>query len=261
VELSKELQAIKPLPRKSPLPGFEYVRGFGVFALPFDSGHVLALRVFPENDFAPYMTVWHRTPDGIWSIFVDGPCLDTACPRYYGAAARHVQFSKITLRWTEAMALSISVDEPRLEWRVSMAIPPLFKVMNALSPRLPEPLWRAPATLRTFERLGKTLFDLGDITLSGTAPNGHFTILMPQRMFLITSARAKLNGQDLGRPTRSPENPAIGAVNLPARPIFAVGRAYFKIQDPIEYERTVAELRLSKLVIRPLGRCVQDFRE
>jgi len=34
VELSKELQAIKPLTQKSPLPGFEYVRGFGVFGLP-----------------------------------------------------------------------------------------------------------------------------------------------------------------------------------------------------------------------------------
>ena len=34
MELSKELQAIKPLTQKSPLPGFEYVRGFGVFGLP-----------------------------------------------------------------------------------------------------------------------------------------------------------------------------------------------------------------------------------
>jgi hypothetical protein len=232
VELSKELQAIEPLTQESPLPGFEYVRGFGVFGLPFDSGHVLALRVFPENNFAPYMTVWHRTPGGAWSIFVDGSCLDTACPRYYGAAARHVQFSKITLQWTAAMALSISVDEPQLEWHVSMATPPLFKVMNAISPRLPEPLWRAPTTLRAFEWLGKTLFDLGDITLTGTAPNGHYTVLMPQRMFLITRARARLNGHDLGRPIRSAENPAIGAVNLPARPVFAVGRAYFKIQNP-----------------------------
>ncbi len=65
MELSKELQAIKPLTQKSPLASFEYVRGFGVFGLPFDSGHVLALRVFPENSFAPYMTVWHRTPEGV----------------------------------------------------------------------------------------------------------------------------------------------------------------------------------------------------
>jgi hypothetical protein len=242
--LSTELQAIEPLTQKSPLLGFEYVRGFGVFGLPFDSGHVLALRVFPENDFAPYVTVWHRTPDGVWSIFVDGPRLDTACPRYYGAATRHIQFSKITLRWTDGMGLFIMVDTPSLEWHVSMATPPLFKLMNAISPRLPEPLWRAPVMLRAFERLGKTLFDLGDVTLTGIAPNGHFTMLLPQRMFPIISTQAKLNGQDLGNPTRSEENPAIGSVSLPARPIFAVGRAYFEIQDPIEYERTIEELRL-----------------
>jgi hypothetical protein len=81
---------------------------------------------------------------------------------------------------------------------------------------------------------------------SGTAPNGHFTILMPQRMFLITSAQAKLNGYDLGRPTHSPENPAIGSVKLPARPVFVVGHAYFKIQDPLEYERTIKELQVSQ---------------
>ncbi|GAB4445741.1 MAG: hypothetical protein Fur0044_41970 [Anaerolineae bacterium] len=245
MELSKELQALQPIMQTSPLPGFEYVRGFGVFGLPLESGHVLALRVFPENSFAPYMTVWHRTPEGVWSIFVDGPRLDTACPRYYGAAARYVQFAKITLRWTGPMALTILVDSPRLEWHISMASSPLFDLMNTVSPRLPEPLWRTPLMLRAFEWLGKTLFDLGNVTLTGTAPNGHFTILMPQRMLPITSGRASLNGQDLGRPSRSPENPAIGSVNLPARPVFAIGRAYFKIQDPVEYERTIAELRLA----------------
>ena len=59
--------------------------------LPFDSGHYLALRVFPENDFSPYKTVWHRDPEGQWSIFVDGPRFDTACPRYYGPACTRVE--------------------------------------------------------------------------------------------------------------------------------------------------------------------------
>ena len=52
----------------APWPGHEYVKGWGVFGLPFDSGHVLALRVFPENDFGPYRTVWHRDPDGRGSL-------------------------------------------------------------------------------------------------------------------------------------------------------------------------------------------------
>lgn len=79
------------------------------------------------------------------------------------------------------------------------------------------------------------------------SPNGHFTMLMPHRMFSIISARATFNGQELGSPIRRAENPAIGAVNLPARPVFAVGRAHFKIQDPMEYERTIAELQQTQI--------------
>jgi hypothetical protein len=32
---------------------------------------VLALRVFPDNDFAPYRTIWHRDPGGRWAIYAD----------------------------------------------------------------------------------------------------------------------------------------------------------------------------------------------
>jgi hypothetical protein len=34
---------------QAPWPSHEHVKGWGAFGLPFDSGHVLALRVFPEN--------------------------------------------------------------------------------------------------------------------------------------------------------------------------------------------------------------------
>jgi hypothetical protein len=61
---ARELQAIKPGTAPSPLRGFEDVRGFGIFSFPFDSGHGLALRVFPQNDSAPYRTIGYRTPDG-----------------------------------------------------------------------------------------------------------------------------------------------------------------------------------------------------
>jgi hypothetical protein len=86
VNLCAQLSDLPVVPGHAPWPGHEYVRGWGIFGLPFDSGHVLALRVFPENDFGPYRTVWHRDPGGRWSIYVDGPRLDAACPRYYGAA-------------------------------------------------------------------------------------------------------------------------------------------------------------------------------
>jgi len=78
-DLSAKLSHLPAVRGHAPWPGHEYVKGWGVFGLPFDSGHVLALRVFPENDFGPYRTVWHRDPSGRWSIYVDGPRLDAAC--------------------------------------------------------------------------------------------------------------------------------------------------------------------------------------
>ncbi|SRR5712692_310799 len=73
VSLSAQLPDLPVVRGHAPWPGHEYVKGWGVFGLPFDSGHVLALHVFPENDFSPYRTVWHRDPGGRWSIHVDGP--------------------------------------------------------------------------------------------------------------------------------------------------------------------------------------------
>lgn len=243
MDLASTVTAIEPAARPSPLPGFEYVRGYGVYSMPFDSGHVLALRVFPENDFAPYRTIWHRTPDGVWSIYADSPRLDIACPRYYSAATELCTFARISLEWTGPRTLAVEMDSPPLRWDVSMAGPPLFSIANAISSRIPERHWRSPATLRTFERVGGAAFGLGDVTLSGNAPNGHFAIVMPVRMFPVASAQARLDGADLGKPARVPSNPSIGPLRLPARPIFAIGRAYFEMQDPDEYRRTVAELR------------------
>lgn len=55
--------------------GHKWGQGWGVYALPFSSGHVLTLQVFPQNDFSPYVTIWHHDPQGTWSIYVHGPAM------------------------------------------------------------------------------------------------------------------------------------------------------------------------------------------
>jgi len=84
----------------------------GVFGLPFDFGHVLALCVIPENDFASDKSLWHRDPEGNWSIHVDGPRLDTACPRYYGAACKQTGLAHLELTWTGSATLQVTMDDP-----------------------------------------------------------------------------------------------------------------------------------------------------
>ena len=203
MDLASELGNIEPRVTPSLWRGFEHVHGFGVMALSFSSGHVLALRVFPENDFAPYTTIWHRSPDKQWEMYVEGPSPDTACPRYFGTAVSHVRSSRIQLTWTGSSELRVDVDQPRLEWRMSMVSSPLLRVMNSVSPRLPGRLWRSGAFLRLMERVAAYLLGMGDVTLHGEAPNGQQALLMPQRIFFIADSHAELEGESLGYPVRS----------------------------------------------------------
>ncbi|MFI7004917.1 hypothetical protein [Streptomyces sp. NPDC050145] len=213
-----------------PWPGYEYAKGWGVFGLPFDSGHVLALRVFPESSFGPYRTVWHGTPDGRWSIHVDGPRPDTACPRYYGLACEHTGRAEIHLAWTGPASLRVTMDAPALEWTLTARSTPVLTALNAVSAALPLASWRPRALVRCREELARAL-GLGRLQMSGTMPSGHQGTLMPGRMYYVDEARAVLDGTDLGRPARLDHNPRIGDVPLPARGILAIGEAAWRIKE------------------------------
>jgi hypothetical protein len=242
MDLQTELSAMPAGVVTSPWNGFEHVRGWGVFGAPFSSGHVLALRVFPQNDFAPYRTLWHRTPEGEWSIYYDGPRADTACPRYYGVAARVNQRCRLDLTWTEPMSLTVEMDDPRCLWKMEMTTSPLFTLMSAVGARLPERAWRSRFLRRVLEGAAKRFLRLGSIRLSGTMPNGQYGVLTPRRLYPITHSRAVLDGIDLGHTVRSRNTPRIGDIPVSARAVLAIGRAYFEITDPDEYARTKAEL-------------------
>ena len=223
IDLAAMLRDLPEVRGQSPWPRHEHVKGWGVFGLPFDSGHVLALRVFPDNDFAPYRTIWHRDPQGRWAIYVDAPRVDTACPRYYGRACDRTARARIGIEWTGSASLRVTMDTPSLEWSLTATDTPLLRALNAVSTRLPLWTWRPAPLLRARELLARRVLGMGDLKLSGTMPSGHHGILMPQRMYLIEDSTAVLDGNDLGRPTRAADNPRIGEVALPARGVLAVG--------------------------------------
>jgi hypothetical protein len=227
--------AITPGLGEPPWPRHEYVRGWGVFGLPFDSGHVLALRVFPQSSFGPYVTIWHRDPAGHWSIHADAARVEQACPRYYGPACEHVGPARITLEWTGPRELRIAMDEPALTWTVVAARSPVMGLLNPVSARLPLASWRPAALLRARELLARSL-GMGRLQLAGVMPSGHRGLLMPQRMYLVNRSTAVLDGVDLGRPARLGENPEIGGVPLPARGVMAVGQGVWEIEDQEEYD-------------------------
>lgn len=239
LDLATRLSGITARRGRAPWPDHEYVRGWGVFGLPFDSGHVLALRVFPENSFAPYVTIWHRTPDGAWSIYVDAPRADIACPRYYAAACAHTGLARITVTWTGPTSLRVHMDDPEVEWTLTARSTPLLALANAIAPRMPLATWRSTVLLRARERMARAL-GIGDLQLSGTMPSGHDGLLMPQQMYFIDESSATWMGEGLGRPTVLPESPTIGGVPLPARGVLAVGRGAWRIKDAAEFARLQA---------------------
>ena len=217
----------------------EYVNGWGIFALPFESGDVLALRVFPQNDFSPYRALWHRDPSGRWAIYVDGSRLDTACPRYFGSVCEYTGFAGIDVTWAARNSLRIRMTDPSLDWTVTAHSTRVLTFVNAISAKLPLASWRPQTLVRARERMAHRL-GMGHIQLNGVMPSGHTGHLMPEQMFFIDEARATLNGADLGRPVRLPSNPTIGEFRLPSRGVLVKGGAVWDVLDPVEYERTRA---------------------
>jgi hypothetical protein len=234
--------AIEPDMGDAPWPGHEYVRGWGVFGLPFDSGHVLALRVFPQSSFGPYRTLWHRDPEGRWSIYADAQDVEHACPRYYGPACEYVGAARIDLDWTGPRTLHVTMDEPALDWTVTAVRSPVMGLLNPLSAAMPLSSWRPPALVRARERLAQAL-GMGRLQMSGVMPSGHSGLLMPQRMYLVNESSVVLGGVDLGGSTRLRENPTIGSVPLPARGVLAIGQAMWPIRDPDEFDSARSHAR------------------
>ena len=238
MNLARELANLEERVRASAWAGYEHSRGYAVMNLPFSSGHLLGLRVFPENDFAPYESVWHRSPEGDWSIYSDGPSLNTTCPRWWGPALKHAELTHIDVTWTGRNDLRVEMEEPRLVWTMSMTASALLRALNALSAGLPLWTWKPLPLLRIREWMARRFLGMGDLRFSFVTPTQQDAVIMPERIFLIESSQATLEGRDLGHPIRLSTNPAIAGVPLPTRPAFVVGQAHARIKDPEEYRRT-----------------------
>ena len=167
--LSAQLLDLPVIRGHAPWPGHEYAKGWGVFGLPFDSGHVLALRVFPQNDFSPYRALWHRDPGGRWSIHVDAPRLDTACPRYFGAACHITGHARIGLTRAGPATLRVTMDSPALEWTLTATSTRILALLNTMSAAMPLATWRLRSLVRAREQLASTL-GMGQLQLTGTMP-------------------------------------------------------------------------------------------
>lgn len=238
MNLASKADAIEPGAADSPWAGYEFGRGYAVLTLPFSSGDLLGLGVFPRNDFAPYVSVWHRSPDGEWSIYVDGPALETACPRYWGAATESTALAEIDVSWTGPTTLEVSMAEPELAWTLSATAPAFLRGLNAVNAALPRWTWGIGALRRIREQVARSLLGMGAVRFAFETATGHDAVLVAEETFFVDASEARFEGRDLGGPVTLDENPTVGDVALPPRPTIVFGEAFAAILDHDDYRET-----------------------
>ena len=214
---------IDAIERDTFLPGGpgDVFSGWGVIGLPFQSGHVLALRRNFLSSLGPaYTSIWHRDPVDRWT-FYSTVAPDCSCARYFGARIYRNVVTPIDLEWTTPWTLQARVGL-ELTWQVTLHSSPLTQLLSTLTHLIPERACRLPGVLRSVGLAADTAFGTGRMNLTGRTPNGHRFVINPRQLWLIDASTAHVSGHNLGPPGPLATQPALEDMRLPQRGLFAV---------------------------------------
>jgi hypothetical protein len=92
-------------------------------------------------------------------------------------------------------------------------------------------MWRNPLALNMIGLTAPMLLQAGKVRLHGAVPNGQWFQANPRRLWLITSCRARLGGEDFGSSAALPAQVQLGDLWLPQRGLFFTGEAYLESLD------------------------------
>ena len=187
--------------------------GFGVMGLPFANGHYLAMRQFPATTYAPpYISVWHRDPSCNWTFYATTPG-QQSCARYFGSASPNdaVQCD-IDVSWTAPWSLHIDIP--------GLLQPP------------PDAAWAEPTVSRRLSRVARRTLGVGDVRLTGRAPNGQCYTMAPKQLWVVAESHAQVLGRDLGPIGPLLRQARLGDFRMPQRGIAMVGSGHFESFDP-----------------------------
>ena len=216
--------------------------GFGIMGLPFANGHYLAMRQIPATTFAPpYVSVWHRNPSCNWTFYATTPG-QQSCARYFSSATPNdaVQCD-IDVAWTGPQ--SVHIDIPgRLQWTVELQSTRATRVMSKISGRLSESTWTNPVMLRRLSRVARRTLDIGDVRLTGRAPNGQCYSMAPKQVWMVADSRAVVHGRDLGPSGPLLRQARLGDFLMPQRGIGMVGSGHFETFDPDRHRSAERDL-------------------
>jgi hypothetical protein len=206
--------------------------GFGIMGLPFANGHYLAMRQFPATSFAsPYVSVWHRDPSCTWTFYATTPG-QQSCARYFGSATPNdaVQCD-IEVGWLGPWSMRVDIPGV-LHWSVDLQATRATRLMNTIGGRLSESAWTDPRLLRRMSRVAGRTLGVGDVRLTGRAPNGQCYAMAPKQMWVIADSHAQVHGRDLGPTGPLLRQARLGDFRMPQRGIGMVGSGHFETFDP-----------------------------
>jgi hypothetical protein len=203
--------------------GRDELRGYAVISLPFTSGDVLCLRCWSASSFGPgYDSVWHRAPDGAWTVY-HSVAPELSCPRFVGAAISRAVQTAIEVEWTGPKRLRVRVEEAELVWELELGATLVTRTMNAVMSLLPVAVFRSNAVLSLMSAMSTVMFSAGRFAMRGTFPNQQWFQVGPRKVWMVVASAASFGKRDLGPigPLAAP--PSIGDVPLPQRGVFMVG--------------------------------------
>ncbi|MBY0286137.1 MAG: hypothetical protein K2X52_03170 [Mycobacteriaceae bacterium] len=206
--------------------------GFGIMGLPFANGHYLAMRQIPATTFAPpYVSVWHRDPSCNWTFYATTPG-QQSCARYFSSATPNEAVQcDIDVTWTGPQSVRFEIPGS-LQWAVDLQSTRATRLMSKVSDRLSESGWTNPVMLRRLGRVARRTLDVGEVSLTGRAPNGQCYSMAPKQVWLVTDSRAVLHGRDLGPSGPLMRQARLGDFRMPQRGIGMVGSGHFETFDP-----------------------------
>lgn len=207
----------------------ERFTGYGAMGVPFAGGHYLAFRDMLASSVGPaYRAVWHRDPDGRWTIFTT-VAPEVSCPRYFGAATAVERVPAIDVAWPDEATLDVSMGE-RLSWRLVLASTPATRMMTAMGGAMPEPAWNSDVVLRSMGPMAGGFLTSGRIRLRGATPNGQLFRAAPLQVWRVVGGHARLDGEDLGSLGPLREQTRLGDFWMPQRGLFFAGRIAFSTE-------------------------------
>ena len=204
----------------------ERFTGYGVMGAPFASGHYLALRDFVATSVGPaYRAIWHRDPEGRWTIHTTG-APELTCPRCFDSVTATAQVPSIDVSWRDDHTLEVTLGD-ELSWRLELGATPATRTMTTMGGVVPEAGWNSNAVLAAMGPMARTMLRTGRIRLHGATPNGPRFKAAPLQIWRLVGGAASYHGEDLGEPSSLDTQAHLGDFWLPQRGVFFVGRARF----------------------------------